>query len=36
MMDAKKKAGLGLGQILEEIKVLAAEVDGLRKNAEQK
>jgi hypothetical protein len=36
MMDARKKAGLGLGQILDEIKVLQAEVDGLRKNAEQK
>ena len=33
-MDAKKKAGLGLRPILEEIKVLSAEVDGLKKNVE--
>lgn len=36
MMDAKKKVGQSIGQILEEIKLLQVEVDELRKNAEQK
>ena len=36
MMTAKKKAGLGLAQILEEIKTIQAELDDLKKNAEQK
>lgn len=36
MMDARKKAGQSLGPILEEIKALKAEVDELKKNAEQK
>ena len=35
-MTAKKKAGLGLAQILEEIKTIQAELDDLKKNAEQK
>ena len=33
-MTAKKKAGLGLAQILEEIKTIQAELDDLKKNAE--
>ena len=36
MMTAKKKAGLGLAQILEEIKTIQAELDDLKKNTEQK